>query len=274
VPGRTAPPQQYAPPPPPPSGVAQLPQRLPQFLQDRLATATPLRPSGVPSRALVPVPAPVPEAADPFSSHDAQLGKIFTNMRAAMKVSRETIARRLATTGQVIEALETGTIANFPHHRETARIVRGYCDLLKLDPEPILWRIRSHYHASGLPMGLLAAAAAQSEQAPAQRPPATVTTQRTVRTRTEARRRKRRSGRLLVLSLPVVAGAALLLMAQAAPGPVYSALSFLPDQMQAPARRGFDALVVAIAPTRDGLRWIEVGDPQLRKGDKLQTSRR
>ncbi|MGK3908228.1 hypothetical protein ABI084_15360, partial [Enterococcus faecium] len=80
---------------------------------------------------------------------------------------------------------------------KTARIVRGYCELLKLDPEPILWRIRSHYHASGLPMGLLATeTTTPTKSHPTQLP---VTTHRTGRTRPEGRRRRRRSGRLMVL---------------------------------------------------------------------------
>ena len=40
------------------------------------------------------------------------------------------------------------------------------------------------------------------------------------------------------------------------------------------ARAGMDNLVLFSAPRRDGLRWIDVGDPQLRKVDKLQTSNR
>ncbi|MDX2202118.1 MAG: helix-turn-helix domain-containing protein [Hyphomicrobiaceae bacterium] len=253
--------------PPPPPVPARVPQDLPQFLQT--GYSTPLRPvASHPPPALRP-----PAAQDPFATHDVQLGKIFANMRAAMKVSRETIARRLATTGAVIEALESGTIASFPHHRETARIVRGYCDLLKLDPEPILWRIRSHYHASGLPMGLLQPEA-RPQPEPAATPP-TVTTQRTVRTRGGgSRRRRRRSVRLLALALPAVLAGGMMILAQAAPATVYSALSWLPGKVRAPARDGFDMLVLAVAPSRDGLRWVEVGDPRLRKGDKLQTSRR
>ncbi|MDP4360514.1 hypothetical protein QR510_28210, partial [Escherichia coli] len=92
----------------------QLPQKLPQFLQGRVSQR--------PAQNQLPVPVAPQVAPDPFAQHDVQLGKIFANMRAAMKVSRETIARRLATTGHVIEALETGSVSNFPHHRETARI--------------------------------------------------------------------------------------------------------------------------------------------------------
>lgn len=244
---------------------------LPQFLQGG-GYGVPMRqPNPPPPLVPVPMASRQPPAHDPNATHDVQLGKIFANMRAAMKVSRETIARRLATTAPVIEALETGTIANFPHHRETARIVRGYCDLLKLDAEPILWRIRSHYHASGLPMGLL-----QTETrtpTDVQTKPV-VTTQRTVRTRGEGRRRRRRSTRMLALALPAVLAGGVMILAQAAPATVYKALSRLPSKVQTPARESFDVLVLAMAPSRDGLRWVEVGDPRLRKGDKLQTSRR
>jgi hypothetical protein len=253
-----------APPPQTPGALVPLQQPLPQFLQGRV----PQRPAQSP---VPPAPATPQVGSDPFAQHDVQLGKIFANMRAAMKVSRETIARRLATTGHIIEALETGSVSNFPHHRETARIVRGYCELLKLDPEPILWRIRSHYHASGLPMGLLATETTTPTTSHPTQPP--VTTQRTGRTRPEGRRRRRRSGRLMVLSVPVALAVTILVLAQAAPQTVYGALSWLPGRVQTPARHSLDVLVTAMAPTRDGLRWIEI-DPQLRKGDKLQTSRR
>ena len=81
-------------------------------------------------------------------------------MRRRMNVSRETIARRLATSRSTIEDFETGAVASLPHWKETERIVRGYCELLRLDPEPVLWRIRSQLD------GCPASAAAE----PAQRP--------------------------------------------------------------------------------------------------------
>ena len=58
---------------------------------------------------------------------------------------------------------------------------------------------------------------------------------------------------------------------QVVPGPLYLAVSLLPKQVSAPVRGGVDALVLATAPAKDGLRWIDVGDPQLRKSDKLPT---
>ena len=48
----------------------------------------------------------------------------------------------------------------------------------------------------------------------------------------------------------------------------------LPDRLEIPVRAGLEYLVLLTAPSRDGLRWIEVGDPQMRKADKLQTESR
>lgn len=235
------------------------------------------RPVGGPPQA---PPVPPSASIDAVVAHDVQLGQIFTNMRLAMKVSRETIARRLATSAFIIEAFETGTVSNLPHWRETARIVRGYCELLRLDPEPILWRIKSHYHASGLPIGLLA----HDGSRPAGPQPAPVETTGVTRTSAQAarpadddraeRRRRRRRTRLLALSAPVLFAAVLALSAQRAPGPVYAVVAMLPEAVKSPLRSGYSALVETMAPVRDGLRWIEVSDPQLRKSDKLQTSRR
>src|SRR5262245_37372340 len=87
-----------------------------------------------------PIPAGVASAP---ADRDVQLGRIFHSMRVSMKVSRETIARRLAIPVATIDTFEAGAVAAFPHWRETERIVRTYCELLRLDPEPILWRIRS-----------------------------------------------------------------------------------------------------------------------------------
>ncbi|HJU33209.1 MAG TPA: helix-turn-helix domain-containing protein, partial [Hyphomicrobiaceae bacterium] len=80
---------------------------------------------------------------DALSLRDEQLGKIFRNMRLTLKVSRETIARRLATSTACIDSFEAGAVGALPHGRETERIVRGYCELLRVDPQPILWRISS-----------------------------------------------------------------------------------------------------------------------------------
>jgi hypothetical protein len=35
-----------------------------------------------------------------------------------------------------------------------------------------------------------------------------------------------------------------------------------------------DFFILSAAPVRDGLKWIEVDNPRLRKGDKLRTTHR
>jgi hypothetical protein len=75
---------------------------------------------------------------------------------------------------------------------------------------------------------------------------------------------------------PIVAifGAVLLvstlLTARMAPGLMYLALMPLPETIQSPVLKGVDALVRVMAPTREGLVWIDVADPRARRRDKLQ----
>jgi len=224
-------------------------------------------------------------SGDASAWHDEQLGQIFRNMRLAMKVSRETIARRLATTTASVDSFESGAIGALPHGRETERIVRGYCELLRIDPEPILWRIRTHVQAMGNhPQVAMSPAATVPTTAgqPATRPPpaarseSTQTGRRDKTERTQARSpaRRRRARTLFALSTPVALVAALVYVAHAAPQPAYRTIALLPTPIEAAARAGFDYLVLLTAARRDGLRWVEVGDPRLRKADKLQTSAR
>jgi hypothetical protein len=199
---------------------------------------------------------------------DAQLAQIFRNMRAAMRLTREATARRLATTPAVIETLENGAIATLPRWPETVRIVRAYCDLLRLDPEPILWRIEKLLRGGddavatsappvALPLALRNAPVRSS--LPARMP------------------REERGGGLrrflLLATLPATA-AALAYAASLAPAPVYRAIAQLPKSVAVPARTGFDAFVLYSARRKGGLRWIDVGDPKVRKVDKLRTKRR
>src|SRR5262245_24637001 len=219
--------------------------------------------------------------ADPNDApgwQDAQLGQIFRNMRLAMKVSRETIARRLATSTACVDNFEAGAVAALPHAKETDRIVRAYCELLRLDPEPILWRIRS---------GLQALAEQASAVAPMPLPAAIVPTtvsrsgrrlrplaqRRRTGERSPAQSARRRTRALFALSAPVALLAALVYVAHAAPRPVYRAIALLPAPAGHGVRAILDYVVLLTAPRREGLRWIEMSDPRLRKADKLVTTR-
>ena len=207
--------------------------------------------------------------AELAAARDAQIGHIFCNMRSAMRLPREAIARRLATTPGTIEDLESGAVSSLPHWRETSRIVRSYCELLRLDPQPILWRMQSQMRASG----------AYDDDPPTQsnatRPPGPPALLRKDGAKSPPPARgRRRARRMFALSAPLALAAAAFYLAQAAPAPLYRAIGLLPVSIAGTARAGMDNLVLYSAPRRDGLRWIDVGDPQLRKVDKLQTSTR
>jgi hypothetical protein len=89
--------------------------------------------------------------------------------------------------------------------------------------------------------------------------------------RPKAARRRRRMRTLFTLSAPVVLLAGFVYAAQAVPQFVYPVIAMLPDRLEVPVRAGVEYMVLMTAPSRDGLRWIEVSDPQVRKADKLPT---
>ena len=204
-------------------------------------------------------------AGELASQHDEQLGRVFRNMRLSMKVSREQIARRLATAVSTVDSFESGTITAFPHWRETERIVRGYCELLRLDPDPVLWRIRRQLQVLASAAGSPANYPVPATRSP---PPPYPVAERSA---PEQAARRRRWGRvLLALSTPLALAAVVLYLTQTASAPVYRAITLLPDILQEPARTGLDQLMLLTATRRDGLIWVDVGDPSARKADRLQ----
>jgi len=218
--------------------------------------------------------------AEPSAGRDEHLGLMFRNMRLAMRVPRETIARRVATTTAIIDNFEAGAVTALPHWKETTRIVRSYCELLRLDPEPLLWRIGSHLQAVASPPPQEVPAPRQLDPTTAPPPPVGAwagprsQAPRTETGRGRPQRRRRRARALFALSAPIALLAGIVYLAQTVPKPVYWAISLLPDAAERPVRAGLDYLVVLTSPSRDGLKWIEVGDPRSRKADKLQTSAR
>lgn len=211
---------------------------------------------------------PADASGEGVAGRDEQIGKIFRNMRTALKVSRDALARRLATSPAVIDSFEAGAIMALPHWKETERIVRSYCDLLRFDPEPVLWRLRSQFQ-------LVANYARQAPQPPPQ--PRTEAPRSGRRGENSAAaplisrpaRRRRRARTLFVLSTPIVFAAELVYLGQSASRPVYQAIALLPVPIAGPVRAGLDYLVGLTMPSRDGLTWIEVSDPRSRKADKL-----
>jgi hypothetical protein len=228
----------------------------------------------------------LPEGADE-AGRDAELGRIFRTMRATMNVSRDAIARRLAVAVATVDTFEAGAVAAFPQGRETERIVRGYCELLRVDPQPILWRIGACLRALAAPappvsvsawsppVARPAVARVRNDAAARRWPAGEWVSRRIAGWRSGAyagRGRGRRRGRTLVaLCLPLTIAGVMLLAIAAAPASFYRGLPLLPWRLQGPARTGLDRLLLLVAPRRDGLRWVDVGDPRLRKADKLET---
>src|SRR5262249_60141658 len=67
---------------------------------------------------------------------DEQIGKIFRNMRTALKVPRDALARRLATSPEVIDSFEAGGGAPPPPPEENRAHGRRSRPLLSLAPPP------------------------------------------------------------------------------------------------------------------------------------------
>ncbi len=80
-----------------------------------------------------------------------------------------------------------------------------------------------------------------------------------------------RSVRGRAASLGIVAGvpAMLLALGWLSPALLYAAVSPLPQAIAAPVVWCVDHVVTWVAPTREGLTWIDIGDPRLRKADRL-----
>jgi hypothetical protein len=79
---------------------------------------------------------------------------------------------------------------------------------------------------------------------------------------------------LFALSAPVALIAAVVPMVQMMPQPVHAVIEMLPHPIKSSVYAGIDFILLQTAPRRDGLRWIEVSNPQTRKADKLQAARR
>jgi hypothetical protein len=80
------------------------------------------------------------------------------------------------------------------------------------------------------------------------------------------RHRRLRRAVIPVVATMVIAGAFYLM--QSAPRALYGLAGVMPAPLHAPTRGVVDFVVYQTAPVRDGLRWIDVGDPRLRKVDR------
>ena len=70
---------------------------------------------------------------------------------------------------------------------------------------------------------------------------------------------------ILLAAIPAL----VLVAARQHPVVLYAAVAPMPAFVGNPLRMGLDQLVSGFAPVRDGLTWIDVGDPRARKADRL-----
>lgn len=214
---------------------------------------------------------------------DERLAAIFRDMRLALRLTKSELARKLGTGSSVIDAMELGRVQALPPWPETVRIISELGKLNRVDVRPILARIRDQVGPAGLSQIPTSTAAGRrsrlsgdprSVRAQGVRSPAVrVTTGDDAREKRKLRSRRRadRAAKAVsVLTAPVVLVAGLLWIAQAQSAAMVAGLGMVPDPLARVARPFIDYLILRLAPERDGLRWIEVGDPRTRKSDKLR----
>lgn len=220
---------------------------------------------------------------------DERLASIFQDMRRGLNIPADKLALALKTTPHIIQLLESGQVRAFPPWPETVRIVTELGRLYRVDTGPILNRIRDRVGPAGLAqvpaqqetttISAKAVAATLDSRHPLVRAMSRGRSRKQASldpdTQRRAKRRKRRAAKtLFTLSAPVALVGGLVWLAQAQPSAVLRAVSALPEPLARLVRPAANALIVQLAPSRDGMRWIEVGDPRLRKTDKLRQASR
>lgn len=242
---------------------------------------------------------------------DSQIAVIFRQMREMLGLSVSGLARRLGTDISVIMDLESGAVDNLPNWPETVRIIEGYGALTGVDQGPLVSRVlmlQTPATTTPTPMGQIAQAqpAAVAARQPASLPvplpersraavatvpsraaPVPVTQPQQAQAVPEwqphegdeedaarRERRRRRIKRGALAALPLLVLLVLMSAAKMSPRSIYAAIEALPYAIRAPLRPGVDYLVLQAAPVRDGLRWVDAGNPRSRKADRLPSSAR
>lgn len=234
------------------------------------------------------------EAEAPLSRAGV-IGGLFLELRRALKLSMPEVARRLDTSVGVVEALETGDVRRLPPWPETIRIVSDYTRLGGIDPLPMLEVIRSEMKAAEATLDL------------APRSDAAINAQALINRLQEASRQAARavnsglpsaSAAVRNVSLASLKAAALdvwrrprtrrekiwlvisgmlamaFVLALGDTRTAQTVASVLPSPLSDAVRGINDMLIRSVAPKREGLIWIDLADPRLRKSDKLHIERR
>ena len=263
----------------------------------QLAGASARFPRAVPARA--PNSAPALQAAS--------FWHLFGELRLALRLTRDDLAVRLATSGPVIAALEAGDERHLPPWPETVRIITAFLALAGIDPRPVLKAIETQrMRFDKRRAAPLAHAAAPVFAAPGPVPPRTPPGRALVPTtsapavvppdpqpatdgllaragawlaRAATSWRERidaargllagRGMRRALIAFGIVA----VLVLCASSSMLRGAVARVAPSLANVIGYAHEFVVVQMAPQREGLRWIEVADPRSRRGDKLPIAR-
>ena len=226
--------------------------------------------------------------SEPATGYDEWIAYEFARMRADLRLTVPAIARRIGTDVATINNFEAGAINGLPPWHETVRIVEAYAMMLGTDPSRILSRLLVHqpiaaaktdptHRVGTLPLPPPPSLPDHAGEGTSRR-----TGRNSVRT-SEAHdaalaERKKRKMRRLRRTISLVGTAAAVVVIgvsiQSSPRALYALADIMPSPMGSPLRAGAEYLVLNSAPSRDGLKWIDVGDPRTRKADKLRVAKR
>lgn len=189
--------------------------------------------------------------------------RLLRGIRVAQGLAETAMAARLETAPRIVMALEKGDLAALPEWSETRRIVDRWVTGAGLDPRPAL---------GGLALALDGYGFTRTPRSRGNREPGAEVEGRTTRV----------PWLRFAVGLPparVTRWAAIVLIAAALATTatrttvVAGAISKLPAPAERAMRSISDYFAVRFAPVYEGHRWIDVENPQSRRGDKLRIGR-
>lgn len=212
----------------------------------------------------------------------AEIGGLFRELRRILKLSLPELAARLGTQIDVISALERGDVRRLPDWPETVRIVTAFTALGGIDARPVLGVLYREMQQSPQPASSSAGASQQRARAIAGSLVGGAVTGLRAATAIggSAAAGVGRLGRFvprlsrrtwIAIVIASILGGGYVAMATASEGeePVslFGPVTHLKRSVE-------DYVLWWQAPTREGLKWIEVDDPRSRRADRLNTGRR
>lgn len=235
--------------------------------------------------------APAASSADALT--DAEIARLFQELRHYLNLPVADIAAALRTEPHVVLFLEAGRIDLLPPWAETTRVVRGYAALAGIDADAVLQRLavqpsrmaRAQSATDVVTEAVPAPAAERIVQRLMSRGasgeaglaglslPSFGRSWGQVKQSVGGLSARVRSARHPVRWVLGVAVALVIVASTTAPGMLQASVGGLSSPISGLVRALSDQLTLASAPVREGHRWIEVDDPRQRRGDKLPMPR-